>query len=178
MWLTYDQNFNDRYMFLNDRFLSNSALSLFTDAAASFGYGAIYGSYWLYGLFPKSWSIFNITFLELIYSIDVSVNVWGHLWKNNCITFHTDNMALVHILNRKSSKGKDIMKLVTHLVLACLRYNVPFQSSHTCIIGIKNIEADCFSRKQVEEYKRLRPQSRMTPSPVPPHLLSENFFNT
>lgn len=175
MWLNFVQNFNGRCLFLNDRFLSSSALSLFTDAAASSGYGAIYGSYWLYGLFPKSWSIFNITFLEL-YPIVVAVNVWGHLWKNHCITFHTDNLALVYILNRQTSKDKDIMKLVRHLVLACLRYNVSFQSSH--IIGIKNTEADCLSRQQVEEFKRLRPQSRTTPSPVPPHLLPENFFNT
>ena len=85
-------------------------------------------------------------------------------------------MALVHIINRQTSKDKDIMKLVRHLVLACLRYNVSFQSSH--IIGIKNTEADCLSRQQVEEFKRLRPQSRTTPSPVPHHLLPENFFNT
>ncbi|MES9881803.1 MAG: reverse transcriptase domain-containing protein [Sedimenticola sp.] len=129
MWSTFIRGFNGRSVFLNDRFLSSRTLSLYTDAAASLGFGAVYGSHWLYGPFPAEWQGFNITFLEL-YPIVLAVNVWGSLWRNHCVRFYTDNLALVHILNKQTSKDKQIMKLVRSLVLACLHFNVLFRSSH------------------------------------------------
>lgn len=57
MWKEFIHNFNGRCMFLSDRFLGNDVLSLYTDAAASLGYGAIYGSHWFYGIFPPEWKL-------------------------------------------------------------------------------------------------------------------------
>ena len=51
-WSLFISKFNGRFMFLNDRLLSTETVSLYTDAAASLGYGAIYSSYWFYGPFP------------------------------------------------------------------------------------------------------------------------------
>ena len=41
MWLLFIRDFNGKSMFLSDSFLSNDVLSLYTDAAASLGFGAI-----------------------------------------------------------------------------------------------------------------------------------------
>ncbi|MES9882605.1 MAG: reverse transcriptase domain-containing protein [Sedimenticola sp.] len=174
MWSVFIREFNGRSMFLNDRFLSSDTLSLYTDAAASLGYGAVFGSYWLYGPFPAAWQTFNITFLEL-YPIVLSVNVWGRLWSNHCVRFFTDNMALVYILNAKTSKDRQIMKLVRSLVLACLKYNVLFESSH--VPGCSNVLADQLSRLQVQSFRRLSPNCRAEPTPIPDHLLPANFFD-
>ena len=109
--------------------LSFLAVSLYTDAAASLGYGAVYSSYWFYGYFSLQCRNLNITLLELD-PVVVAVNVSGYLWKNHCVRFFTHSQALVHILNRQASKDKHIMKLVRCLVLACLHHIVVFQSEH------------------------------------------------
>ena len=57
MWKSFVKNCNGKSMFLNDRFLSSSVLSLYTDAAASLGYGAVYSSYWFLGSSPCSAAI-------------------------------------------------------------------------------------------------------------------------
>ena len=173
MWKTFVESFNGKSMFLQDRFLTSDVLSLYTDAAASFGYGAIYSSYWFYGAFPPQCRNYNITLLEL-YPIVLAINVWGHLWKNHCVRFYTDNLALVYILNQKTSKDKKIMKLVRCLVLACMNHNVMFQASH--ISGCKNVLADSLSRLQVQEFQRLSPSSKRYPTLIPDSLLPANFF--
>lgn len=99
MWLTFLARYNGKSMFLDERFLSSNTLSLYTDSAQSLGYGAIYSSKWLYGMFPLSWQAYSITFLELS-PIVLPVNIWGSLWKNHCILFFTDNEALSVIINK------------------------------------------------------------------------------
>ena len=166
-WSLFISKFNGKSMFLNDRLLSSETLSLYTDAAASLGFGTTYSSYWFYGPFPCQCRHLNITLLEL-YPIVVAVNVWGHLWRNHCIRFYTDNQALMYILNRQTSKDKYIMQLVRKLVLACLKFNILFQSSH--VEGCKNVLADSLSRLQVDTFRRLSPDSKPLPTLIPSEL--------
>ena len=98
VWLTFLQEFNGRTFFMEERWLSTSPLTLYTDAAGSKGYGAIFGSHWFYGEWPDSWKSFNITFLEL-FPIAVALHVWGYQMKDSCVSFYTDNAALVDIIN-------------------------------------------------------------------------------
>ena len=76
MWFTFLDNFNGRAFLLSDRWDNFFRLDLYTDAAASKGYGAIFGKYWFGGAFPPGWKDFNITFLEL-FPIVVAVHIWG-----------------------------------------------------------------------------------------------------
>lgn len=62
MWLIFLARYNGKSMFLDERFLSSNTLSLYTDSAQSLGYGAIYSSKWLYGMYPPSWQAYSITF--------------------------------------------------------------------------------------------------------------------
>jgi hypothetical protein len=50
-----------------------------SDAAASLGCGAIWGSYWFSFAWPESFAGHNITVLEL-FPLVVAAHVWGHLW--------------------------------------------------------------------------------------------------
>ena len=43
LWLSFLDQFNGKSMFINERFLANDCLKLFTDSAKSLGYGAVYG---------------------------------------------------------------------------------------------------------------------------------------
>ncbi|KAJ8310238.1 hypothetical protein KUTeg_012103 [Tegillarca granosa] len=51
----------------------------------------------------------------------------------NCITkkiLHTDNLALVSLLNKNSSKSKRVMQFIRPLVLQSMIYNIQFKPVH------------------------------------------------
>ena len=172
MWLTFLDNFNGRAFFLSDRWENSSTLDLYTDAAASKGYGAVFGRHWFGGAFPDAWHSFNITFLEL-YPIVLAVHIWGSSMTNRCVLFFTDNAALVDIINKQTSKHKLVMVLLRDLVLSCLRYNILFRARH--VPGLQNSQADYISRFQVESFKEIAPQADELPTPVPANLLPESW---
>jgi hypothetical protein len=58
----------------------------------------------------------DITFLELV-PIVLSIFLFRHYLANQWIVFHTDNKALVSILNKKSPKSRRVMPLVRPFVL-------------------------------------------------------------
>lgn len=175
IWLSFLENYNGKSMFLNDTFLSSGTLELYTDAAQSKGYSGVYRSQWFYGSFPDDWKTLNIMTLEF-YPIILSVEIWGPLWKNHAILFFTDNEALVSVINKQTSQVGQVMRMVRHLVLRCLQYNILFKAKH--IPGKKNILADCLSRFQVEQFFKLAPKAQNKPRSIPEIYLPKNFWKT
>ena len=80
---------------------------------------------WLCGTWPDDWKGYDITFLEL-YPIVLSSILWGSRFSNHTIEFHTDNLALVSIINKCSSRKTHIMSLVRVLVQSMLHFNFVF----------------------------------------------------
>ena len=161
-WLAFLSNFNGSSFFLNQNWITNPSLQLYTDASGSFGYGAVFRDQWFYGPWPDSWKSFNIAALEF-YPIVLSVIIWGPLMRNQRITFFTDNEALVHIINKNSCRDKLLMSFVRRLVLVCLQNNILFRARH--VPGIKNDPADSLSCLQIQRFRRLAP-AHMQLSPV------------
>ena len=93
---------------------------------------------------------------------------------NRCILFYTDNEALVHVINKNTSKDKTLMVFVRKLVLICLHYNIHFRARH--VPGIYNELADSLSRLQVEKFRRLAPQVQPSPTPIPLDLQPQNWL--
>ena len=83
--------FNGKTFFLDDAWVPNSHLSLYTGAAASLGYGAILDKKWFFGEWPDHWKHQNITLLEF-FPILAAVIVWAPLVRNKRIMFYTDNI--------------------------------------------------------------------------------------
>ena len=81
----------------------------------------------------------------------------------------TDNQSIVYIINKQSSKDKDIMQLVRSLVLCSLKYNIVFKAKH--IPGKSNTIADLLSRCQVDQARRRFPALAPLPVCVPKELL-------
>ena len=102
----------------------------------------------------RLWSVLNIAVLEF-YPIVVSVIIWGHLLRNQHITFFTDNEALVHVINKSSCRDMFIMSFVRRLVFVCLQNNILFRARH--VPDIKNDLADSLSRLQIQRFRRLAP---------------------
>lgn len=139
-WAEFIDNFNGRSIFLDEVWKDSEKLQMYTDAAGSLGYGAVLGSKWFYG----KWVDINMQELSItvkeLFPIVVAIEIWGPNVSNCSILFFSDNLAVVHIINKMSSKDSVVMSLVRRLVLACLEYNILFRAEH--ILGIHNILPD------------------------------------
>ena len=166
-WDTFLTQFNGKAFFLDPKCLTSHTLHLYTDAAQSLGFGAVLQEQWFYGAWPDEWKLFDITFLEL-FPIVLALHLWGHLLANKRIVFHTDNMALVFILNKFSSKDPTVMKLVRPLALVCLKDNIMFTAEH--IPGTENILADTLSRLNLQKFHLVAPHMCPHPVQIPSHL--------
>ena len=78
---------------------------------------------------------------------------------------HTDNQALVSIINKQTSKSKRVMMLVRKMVLLLLENNIMFKAQH--IYGKVNNIADALSRKQFQKFRTLAPNADQDPEPIP-----------
>lgn len=173
VWLTFLEEFNGRTFLLEDKWINTASLDLYTDAAGSKGYGAIFGKHWFYGAWPDSWKSLNITFLEL-FPIVIALHIWGPHMSHQCVVFFTDNAALVHIINQQTSKHKLVMILIRDLVLTSLRHNILFRARH--IPGVNNTRADLISRFQVDQFKQIAPETDESPTPVPVRLQPKSWL--
>ena len=84
---------------------------------------------------------------------------------NKRIIFFSDNAAVVDIVDKQTSRHKDIMVLLRDLVLSCLRHNILFQARH--IPGLQNSSADYLSRSQVVNFKDIFRKPRNLPFRYP-----------
>ena len=143
-----------------------------TDAAGSLGYGAVFGAHWFFGEWPHSWPGRNIIVLEML-PIVISVSIWASELANKCILFHTDNQGLVEVINRKTTKDRKLLVLPREFVLQCLKHNILFRAIH--VPGVLNVKADALSRLQVTRFKSLGQGMDHAQTPVPTHLLPQNW---
>ena len=173
MWLQYLTEFNGRSFFLNDIWETSQTLQLFTDAAGSIGFGAVFGAHWFHGLWPTTWHDFNIAILEL-FPIVLTVHIWGTCMADKCVIFFSDNAAVVDIINKQTSKDSAIMVLLRDLVLSCLKHNILFQARY--VPGFNNSRADYLSRSQVTKFQQITQDADKFPTPIPENLLPKSWF--
>ena len=77
------------------------------------GFGAVFGSHWCYGEWPKEWLGQNIAILEF-YPIVLSLMLWGDHIRDRCITFFTDTKTF-YITEMLKGYGKIGYKLDSRL---------------------------------------------------------------
>ena len=171
-WIEFMSDFNGKSIAWFDPWTTASSLHLFTDAAQSTGYGALFNNQWFYGAWPESWKTKSISLLEL-FPIVLSFIIWGPLLQNKRIIIHTDNQALVPIINKSSSKHADIMLLVRKLVASTMRNNIQILAQH--IPGKQNILSDHLSRFQIARFHQLAPWADRHPTHIPCHVLPQNW---
>lgn len=167
-WLLFVKHFNGKNLLLHKRWVTSDTLHLHTDASGSLGYGAILHSHWFYGTWPKIWLTYDITFKELL-PIVLALEIWGCNMKNQCIVLHTDNHAVVHIINKQTCKVPVVMCLVRRLVLASMKFNILLRAEH--IPGKYNILPDLLSRLQIKKFQALAPHMDKTSTLIPQDLL-------
>lgn len=129
--------------------LSNS-INLYTDASAKHGFGAFYNGAWLRGPWLQHQQINNSPKISIawqeLYAIMVAAMAWGHLWYGQRILFHCDNLAVVDIWRKHSSKIPYIMCLIRNLYFIAASNHF-----HVCVFhiqGVNNTIADALSRNK------------------------------
>lgn len=172
VWSSFLETHNGASIMLEEEWVDSLHLNLFTDAAGGIGFGAFFGGHWAYGTWPAEWceNDPDITFKEL-FPIVLAVHLWGKDLENQKVLFHCDNMAVVHMINRQTTRSTPSMGLIRALVGACLRHNVLFRAKH--IPGIKNEVADALSRLQLQRFRALCPHADIHPAEIPQALLQQ-----
>ena len=166
IWLEFLKHFNGVSLYRDEMFLSPTSIHIFTDSSQSLGTGAVWENNWFALPWPSAWWSFqNITFLELM-PIVLAIETWGHFWKNKCVIFNTDNLALVFVINKQSSKEDLVRQLIRRLVLTALKHNILLKAVH--IPGNFNTLSDCLSRLQIARFFTLHPTAHKNPSSTTP----------
>ena len=111
-WESFLSSFNGKSCFLFDQWVDSDTIRLYTDAAGvNGGFAAVLGQEWFSGPWPDNMHSLHITIKEF-FPIVLAIEIWGNRLKNHKIIFMTDNIAVVHIINKTTSKEKNIMKSV------------------------------------------------------------------
>ena len=147
-WSIFIDCFNGKSMLLNYIWENSLTLQLYTDAS-NIGFRGFLMDQYFHGIWPMEWQLYHITIKEL-FPIVLAVELWAEHLQNKCIVFHTDNRAVVDIINKQTSKDKTIVSLIRRLVVQCLQFNILFKSEH--IPGISNGLADNLSRQQITQF--------------------------
>ncbi|KAK3096561.1 hypothetical protein FSP39_001295 [Pinctada imbricata] len=172
-WLEFFTNYHGITVMPDQLWISTEQLEFFTDSSGGKyrGFSIYFQGHWAYATWPSSWVdsglMRNITFLELL-PVVTAVIIWGQYLENKKVVFHIDNLSVVQIINKKSSKDPCIMRLIRKLVICTLHRNILIRAEH--IPGIFNDIADAISRCQWDKFRRLAPQADPRPTPVPQEI--------
>lgn len=91
----------------------------------------------------------NFVLLELFLGI-LAVVVWKDKFKNQRAIVHTDSKGVFFAIHMLSSKSELVIKLLSFLVLHCMRFNIWLKAKH--IAGIHNNIAHALSHLQFRKF--------------------------
>ncbi|XP_076583733.1 uncharacterized protein LOC143319050 [Chaetodon auriga] len=174
LWFQFLSSWNGISFFYDNHVTAQEDMHLFTDAAPSIGFGGYYNGKWFSAMWPDEFTSLppSSTICEL-YPIVIAAILWGHEWSKKIIVIHSDNSAVINIINKGRSHVLDIMQFIRRLTLISAQHQFIIRASH--IPGHKNLIADSLSRFSFQKFRQLAPTSDRFPTPVP--LFSATIFN-
>lgn len=137
-------------------------------AAGTFGFGAYFQGFWFFWPVVAPQLSQSIAYTEL-FPVVVAAHVCGSQWSQKHVLFHSDNEAVVHMLNSRTSRTPSLMRLLSSLLLSAARYSFSFSSRH--VPGVNNLIADALSRFHWQEFWHLAPEAQPIPTSIPNQLL-------
>ena len=111
-----------------------------------------------------------------MYPITLAFIMFREELKGKSILIHTNNEALVHVINNKTSKDTLIISLFHKIILIGLEFNIRVRAEH--IPGHINIQADSLSRLQISKFKEAAPESDAYPVTVPQQYLPQSLLKS
>ena len=138
--------------------IPNGSLSVHvhTDASGSFGGGALSSDgRWLQVQWPEAWSQVDISVKEMV-PIVVAAAMWGRSWHQHRVFFHSDNAAVVAVIQNKSARQPAMLHLLRCLYFFAAYYQFSYSAHH--LPGVTNVAADTLSRNNMSLFVSLIPQ--------------------
>ena len=137
-------------------------------ATGSFGFRAYFQGFSFFGQWVAPQLSQSIAYKEL-FPVVVAARVCGSQWSQKYVLFHSDNEAVVHMLNSRTSRTPSLMRLLSSLLLSAAHYSSSFSLRH--VPGVNNLIADALSRFHWQEFWHLAPEAQPIPTPIPNQLL-------
>ena len=163
MWLFFLQNGSNSVLYrpfvdLNV-FQSSLTLNFYTDSSANgeLGFGCIFGKRWMFAQWEPGFVEKNkpsIEYLELA-ALCIAVLTWGHMLQNTSVAIFCDNQAVVHMVNKNSSKCPNCMILIQELVLDGLLHNRRVFVKY--VTSRDNEISDSLSRLKIHKFRQIAP---------------------
>ena len=83
-----------------------------------------FGNKWLLGEFSPESVSHKISVREFL-PIVIAFEIWGSCPANSIIVIHSDNSAVVHVLNKTTSKDSKLMHLIRRIMI-CLHFQAEY----------------------------------------------------
>ena len=97
--------------------------------------------------------------------IVLATAVWGRSWAGQCILARCDNMAVVHMLQSRTSRHPLVMHLLRSLFFFLAQWDTVLLAEH--IPGELNTAADAISRNFMQVFRQAAPEAEEEPTPLP-----------
>ena len=104
-------------------------------SAGSLGYGVFLKGFWFTRSLAPSQQQPSMAYKEL-FSVVIAAHVWGHHWCWKHWLFCSDNDAVVHVWNARTSKVLCLMQLPRILMLEVAHHSFAFSAQH--LQGVTN----------------------------------------
>ena len=167
-WLDFLPHWTAKSMIPPSLRIMSSDLLLHSDAS-DVGFGALFGTHWIQGAWPKSDFKASIDYREL-FAITAAALTWGQHWEGLRIVFVTDNKPISQVWDSGSSSSKPLMSLIRPLYLFAAKTGFSISFKH--IFGIYNPLADALSRFQMQKFFSLMPEADKTPTELPDSVIN------
>ena len=142
--------------------------NIYTDTSGSVGCGAVWAQQWFQFEWPQEYAIVPKAPKEFL-PIMMACVVWGHAWQGRVVHVHTDNEAVVAVVNSGYSKDPQIMHLVRRLFFVLATWDISLYSHH--IAGVLNTVADAISRNNIPLLYSKVPGADPMPTTIPAELV-------
>ena len=140
-----------------------------SDASGRWGCGAFSSDgQWFQYRWPASWESVHITVKELV-PLVVAAALWGCNWQGQTVLCHSDNAAVVSIINTGRSKDQLAMHLMRSLFFFTAQSGCILQAVH--VEGRLNVAADALSRDNLSLFRHQVPDAHPSPTPIPKELV-------
>ena len=149
--------------------LTQPTATVTSDASGRWGCGAFSSDgQWFQYRWPASWESVHITVKELVPLVVVAA-FWGRNWQGQTVLCHSDNAAVVSIINTGRSKDQLAMHLTRSLFFFTAQSGCILQAVH--VEGRLNVAADALSRDNLSLFRHQVPDAHPTPTSIPKELV-------
>jgi hypothetical protein len=129
------------------------------------------GNKWFAGRWPcMATGKINIATLEL-YPIYLALRLWAVNARDTAVHIHTDNEALVPVLNKLYAKDPSLQAILRVIASLCLANNLLIKCFH--VSGKDNLRADMLSRDAIHSLLAAYPAFAEGRAEIPSELLPD-----